>query len=164
MARTLRLLIIFFVLVTCVGCDQVAKSVAREALVARPPIHVLDGLLRLQYMENPGAFLSLGAGLPAPIRTLLLVVVAGGMLAVFLGYILRTGSLNTIQLIGASLLVAGGLGNMVDRIFRGGAVVDFAVLSVGPLHTGVFNVADLAIVAGVVVFACSHLARPAGTA
>ena len=53
--------------------------------------------------------------------------------------------------LGLALLIAGGAGNLIDRVARpGGRVVDFAQLGVrlGPLdaRTGVFNVADLAIV------------------
>jgi signal peptidase II len=154
---SLRLLAVLFVLATCVGCDQATKSVARETLAARPPVYVLDGVLRLQYAENPGAFLSLGANLPGPARTLIFAAFVSAILAACVVYIVRTRSLTTAQLAGLTVFAGGGIGNLIDRIFHGGSVVDFAVLSLGPLHTGVFNVADLAIVGGLALFACASV-------
>lgn len=46
------------------------------------------------------------------------------------------------------LLLAGGLGNLIDRVMYGGYVVDFINIGIGPLRTGVFNVADVVVVAG----------------
>jgi signal peptidase II len=57
--------------------------------------------------------------------------------------------------VATSLLVAGGLGNLVDRITRQGAVTDFLNIGVGQVRTGVFNVADLAIVLGVALLILS---------
>ena len=51
-----------------------------------------------------------------------------------------------------SLVAAGGIGNLIDRIFRQGRVVDFMNMGITvnqfPLRTGIFNVADVAIMAG----------------
>ena len=57
-----------------------------------------------------------------------------------------------------ALIVAGGLGNLYDRVFEGGAVTDFLNVGVGPLRTGIFNVADVAIVAGVLLMMLSSKA------
>jgi signal peptidase II len=56
--------------------------------------------------------------------------------------------------LGVTLFVAGGASNWIDRVARG-SVVDFLNVGVGPVRTGVFNVADIAIMlgAGVVVLA-----------
>ena len=48
-----------------------------------------------------------------------------------------------------ALVVGGGLGNLVDRVMREGAVVDFLNVGIGPVRTGIFNMADVFIVAGV---------------
>ena len=47
-----------------------------------------------------------------------------------------------------ALLLAGGIGNLLDRLFHGGLVIDFLNMGIGPLRTGIFNVADMAIMAG----------------
>ena len=54
---------------------------------------------------------------------------------------------------GKPLVAGGGLGNLWDRLARDGAVVDFLNLGIGPVRTGIFNVADLVLVAGLVVLA-----------
>src|SRR3954469_4667077 len=149
MRYSLRLLLSALVVVAFVGCDQATKALAREALASSPPISLLGGAVRFQYAENPGAFLSLGAGLSPQWRFLLGVVVSGGALAALAVFILRSKSLPTAQRIGLGLVVAGGLGNLVDRLANDGRVVDFVSVGIGSLRTGIFNVADMAITAGV---------------
>jgi signal peptidase II len=48
------------------------------------------------------------------------------------------------------MIGGGGIGNLIDRLTRGGRVTDFLFMELGPLHTGVFNVADMAITGGVI--------------
>lgn len=160
MRGILRLITVLFVLVCCVGCDQAAKGVAKDALAAQPPVFLLNGVVTLQYAENSGAFLRLGAGLPVPARVALLVIFAGALLAGALVYVLRSRSLSLLQCVALSLVAGGGLGNLIDRLLHSGAVVDFVILSVGPLHTGIFNVADVVLVAGLLLFGLTA-ARPA---
>jgi len=149
-----------FVLICCVGCDQAAKGVAKDALAAQPPDFLLNSVLTLQYAENSGDFLSLGAGLLVPARVALLVIFAGALLAGALVYVLRSRSLSLLQYVALSLVAGGGLGNLLDRLLHSGAVVDFVILSVGPLHTGIFNVADVVLVARLLLFGLTA-ARPA---
>ena len=52
---------------------------------------------------------------------------------------------------GCTLLLAGAVGNLIDRIRLDGLVIDFLNLGIGPLRTGIFNVADMAIMAGAVL-------------
>ncbi len=147
----LPLLIVFLVIVI----DQATKALARAWLAPRPPIIfgaelVEGGLARLTYFENPGAFLGLGADLPAALRFWIFTVVAVLLLTGLAVYAWRASAqTSTLMLVGISLLVAGGLGNLIDRIVNDGRVVDFMLVGVGWLRTGVFNVADMALTAGV---------------
>ncbi len=59
-------------------------------------------------------------------------------------------------LFGVTLFVAGGASNWIDRVARG-SVVDFLNLGVGPVRTGIFNVADVAIMAGAAVMLIAEL-------
>lgn len=151
MKKSLQLALVLLVLLCCVGCDQVVKAYAKGALAFSPPVLLLDGAVRLQYAENPGAFLSLGAGLPASVRYLLGVVLVGATQLALLAFLVRARDLSMAQRIGFSLFLAGGVGNWIDRIANDGRVIDFVSLGVGGLHTGIFNVADVAITAGIVV-------------
>ena len=54
-------------------------------------------------------------------------------------------------------MIGGGAGNLIDRLRFGGRVTDFIYLAAGPLHTGVFNIADMAITGGVLWLALSSL-------
>ena len=60
-----------------------------------------------------------------------------------------------MRFIGLSLVVAGGMSNLLDRIFRNGQVTDFAIIQIGPFHTGVFNAADVLIMIGIGVIICT---------
>jgi len=151
MTRALRLTLVAAVLLCAVGCDQVAKTIARASLAASPPVSLLDDCVRLELAQNRGAFLSLGEGLPAVVRYLLFVVLVGGALAVTLVFTLRLRGADPVQLVALSLLTGGGIGNLIDRLVHDGAVVDFVSVGVGPLRTGIFNVADAAITLGVLL-------------
>lgn len=144
-----RTLLIMLVLFSCVGCDQVTKNIARQGLADSNPIAFLNGIFRLQYAENPGAFLSLGAGSPENIRFWVLILFVGVFLAGLLVYLLASTKNSKAQLISLSLVVGGGVGNLIDRIFNQGRVIDFMNIGIGSLRTGIFNVADIAISFGV---------------
>jgi signal peptidase II len=60
------------------------------------------------------------------------------------------------QLFGLGLVFAGGASNLVDRISRG-SVIDFMNVGLGGLRTGIFNVADVAILVGVGALLFSHV-------
>ena len=151
MTRAVRLALVAAVLLSSVGCDQVAKTLARASLAASPPVSLLDDCVRFELAQNRGAFLSLGEGLPGAARYLLFVVLVGGALALTLAFTLRLRSANPVQLVALSLLTGGGLGNLIDRLIHDGAVVDFVSIGVGALRTGIFNVADAAITLGVLL-------------
>jgi signal peptidase II len=134
-------------LLTTIGCDRVTKHLATTRLAGNSAHSYLSGTVRLEYAENPGAFLGLGENLPDWARTAFLTVVATfGLAAVAVAaFKLRR---RATPFIGAILFLAGGVSNLVDRIIRG-TVVDFVNVGVGSLRTGIFNVADVALMAGV---------------
>ncbi|OGQ26740.1 MAG: hypothetical protein A2138_23370 [Deltaproteobacteria bacterium RBG_16_71_12] len=160
-----RLLLLLVVLVPCIACDQASKALAVTHLKGAPALslELAPLLARLVYAENPGAFLGLGRALPEGLRVAVLAVGVALMLAALTAALLWRETTRPITL-GLALLIAGGAGNLIDRVARpGGRVVDFAQLGVqlGPLdlRTGVFNVADLAIVAGALMLALVTLRR-----
>jgi len=147
---TRRLAVTAFIVLATVAIDQWTKSLARAVLAVSAPRELLGGLLTFLYAENSGAFLSLGSAMPRFVRTMVftgLVVVA----LVVAAWVLVTGRVSRIgDAYALALLIGGGIGNVIDRIARDGRVTDFIYLSAGPLHTGVFNVADMAITAAVI--------------
>jgi signal peptidase II len=87
------------------------------------------------------------------VRFAVFVILIGvGLLAAIVWLLRGAGSRAFADSVGVALILGGGLGNLIDRMARG-RVVDFLQLRAGPLHTGVFNLGDLAIVAGVLIWA-----------
>jgi signal peptidase II len=145
-----RTLLIALVLFPCVGCDQITKNIARESLANSGPIAFLNDIFRLQYAENPGAFLSLGAGTPENVRFWVFIFFVWVFLAGMLVYLLASPDISKVKMFSLSLVVGGGIGNLIDRVSNEGRVIDFMNIGIGSLRTGVFNVADIAISLGVV--------------
>lgn len=152
--RLTRLGVLLLVLVSCIGCDQVTKSIASRTL-ALPPQAVhsyLADTVRLQYALNPGAFLGLGQHL-GPSARFWFLTVANTVAMLGLGYVLLVQwNMARIKFAAGSLILAGGIGNLIDRLHQQGLVIDFLNLGIGPIRTGIFNVADMAIMAGSGVF------------
>lgn len=145
-----RVLLIAPVLFFCVGCDQITKNFARQGLSNSEPIVFLKNIFRLQYAENPGAFLGLGAGSPESIRFWVFTLVVGVFLAGMFVYLLVSPNNSKAKIISLSLVLGGGIGNLIDRLFNEGRVIDFMNIGISTLRTGVFNVADIAISFGIV--------------
>jgi len=146
-----------FALLLCLACDQATKQVASSALGASGPVSLAGDLVRFELAANPGAFLSLGSGLPPAARRLVFLVLVPLALAFVALVFLRSRHLGAPQVLGLALLAGGGLGNWLDRLLNSGAVIDFVSLGVGGLRTGIFNVADVAIVAGALLLALGPL-------
>jgi len=133
-----------------IGLDHATKIAALAILETRPPIEMVGGVVRWELAYNPGAFLSLGAGLPVELRRAIFgwIVPLGVVLASI--FFLRDKSLGAGSLAALGLLAGGGISNGIDRLLNEGYVTDFVSLGIGALRTGIFNVADLAVIAGVV--------------
>lgn len=138
-------------LLLTVGCDQATKQLASSSLRGVPTRSFWGDTFRLVYAENSGAFLSLGSALPAQARYWLLTVVVGALLIGIIAFTLFNKKLDRTSVLSYALIAGGGVSNWYDRATRDGLVVDFMNLGIGPVRTGVFNVADLAIVAGIVI-------------
>ena len=119
--------------------DLGSKQLAVHELSGRAPVPVLGELLQLRLIRNPGAAFSAGASM-TPLISAVAVVAA----AVVLGYVRRVRHRGWAVALG--LLLAGVVGNLLDRLFRPpgplrGHVVDFLALP----HWPIFNVADVCI-------------------
>lgn len=158
MAPRKRIALVVVTLVACVGCDQKTKSLASQALRGRDSTSFLAGVIRLDYTENPGAFLSLGASLPDRWRTALFTFGCSAGIAAILSYTLLVSKSGWLQLLGLSLMCGGGIGNLIDR-WAYGYARDFLNVGLGPVRTGIFNVADVALIAGCLLLLMQSLGR-----
>ena len=150
-----RVLLIFAILLTTVGCDQATKEVAKAYLSETQPLILLGDTLRLDLARNYGAFLSLGSSLGESSGGMVLSLLVGLVLGALLVYLFVSKPENPLVGVSIALIVGGGVSNLIDRLRYGGYVVDFLNVGIGPVRTGIFNVADMAIMAGVVVWAFS---------
>jgi signal peptidase II len=148
-ARARALLLVVAALGT-IGCDRVTKHAASAYLAGTPDRSFLSDTIRVGYVENTGGFLSLGADLPPIARGAVFTVATGTALMALLVLTLRREYTGSAEL-GLVLFIAGGASNWIDRVLRG-SVVDFLNLGIGPLRTGVFNMADVAIMLGAGLF------------
>ena len=129
--------------------DQILKQIMVSSLTPGEPVYLIGDWFRLLLVFNPGAAFSLGSNSTWLFTTIQLIFVVGALIA--------APRLKTRwELVGLSLIAGGALGNLIDRLFRDpgfwfGHVVDY--ISIGSF--AVFNFADMAINAGVVVFIIS---------
>lgn len=146
--RALSILSVAAVLVLV--ADQIAKHLTVSMLAGRPPVRLLGGAVYLVEVRNSGAAFGLGSG-----YTFVFPLVAIAVVAWIIWMASRLRSVPWAVSLG--LVLGGALGNLVDRAFRApgplvGHVVD--MISVFDDHGGyfpVFNVADSALVVGVIL-------------
>jgi signal peptidase II len=123
----------------------------------REPISYFHNTFRLEYVENTGAALSLGDTLSKPVSFWLLSIIPLVFLLLLFAYAIRKmRELSTLQLLSFSMIVAGGLGNIIDRILFDRHVSDFMNIGISNLRTGIFNFADVCVTAGVIGLLLSY--------
>src|SRR5687767_8867908 len=160
--RALVHVLLLIAVVATIGCDQVTKRMATSSLAGTSGRSYLGGVVRVAYVENTGGFLGLGGELPPAARTAIFTGATGIMLLGMIAIAIRE-RLQGLPLTGVALFVAGGASNWVDRLAYG-RVVDFMNVGVGPVRTGIFNVADMALLLGGALLLVSQLRRRDETA
>jgi signal peptidase II len=141
--------IIIFVLLAAVVIvlDQLTKS----AIVARFSLHesyaVINNFFNLVYVMNPGAAFGFLAGASATFRYIFFIGITILAIGLIIFYLLKSKPQSVLIVLSLTLIFAGAVGNLTDRI-RFGAVVDFLDVYVGTWHWPAFNVADSAISIG----------------
>jgi signal peptidase II len=148
----LKIIIILVVLALNISCDRVTKGIAQKRLKGRGTVQIVGNIFIFRYTENTGAFMSIGSKLPPKVRFYLLALFPTIVLIGLIGWILISKDLSKIQTIALATIVGGGIGNIFDRLFHQGRVVDFMNLGIGRVRTGIFNIADLSIIFGGLLF------------
>jgi signal peptidase II len=128
--------------------DQVSKELVLDRLSLGESLPVIPGFFSLTHVRNTGGAFGLFAGEATTVRTMFFLVVSCVAVGI-LWYLYRSVNQGRKWVgTGFALIVAGAVGNMIDR-FRFGEVVDFLDVHVGAYHWPAFNVADSAICVGV---------------
>lgn len=117
-----------------------------------------NDFLWIVHVRNKAIAFSIGNGLPDGLRSVLFVFMPLAVLAVLIVYYLKTDEFTFFQRWAVCGIVGGGLGNLIDRIFRPDGVVDFISVNFyglfGLSRWPTFNVADSSVVVcGCLLFA-----------
>lgn len=146
----LRNIAIILLVLANAGCDQLTKNVARQNIAYHETINVIGNHLILTKVENSGAFLSTGDSLGDSVKFIVLSLLP--LLALFYGiyYLLRNNQLNNLMVLGVCFVIGGGFGNLYDRLLYG-SVTDFLHIDFYILKTGIFNLADVSIMIGMII-------------
>ena len=145
--KALRNLVILVIIVSNIGCDQISKSIVRQKIDYNTQIHVISDYLILTKVENSGAFLGLGNSIPRPLYKILMIILPLLVISYALVYILTRNNISKLLIIGISIIIAGGLGNIYDRIIYG-SVTDFIHIDFVVFKTGILNMADVSVTTG----------------
>ncbi len=139
------MLIALFIVLAVIGADQLTKALVLRFLPAEGDSAVLlPGVFRFTHVDNTGV----AFGLLKDARWAYMIVSVIALILVFV-YLWVAGRKNRLETVSISLILGGGIGNMIDRIFRG-YVVDFLDFCAFPkIWNYVFNVADACVCVGV---------------
>jgi signal peptidase II len=152
MKTNFRLLFFFIMFSVLIGCDQATKEFARNHLKDKGTISMFHDTFRMVYVENTGAFLSLGADLPKKTGYLIFIGLPLIFLMIFAGYIMiNRYKLNLFTFLCYTLILSGGIGNIIDRIMHDMHVSDFMNFGIGNIRTGILNFADFYITLAIVL-------------
>lgn len=122
------------------GADQASKVLALKLLKPVGSADFLPGVLGFRYVENTGAVFGSFSN-----STVLLSVITAAVIITGLALLVAGRFSNRVYLFCAVLIIAGGTGNLYDRIVRG-FVVDFFEFRF--VNFAVFNVADIFVTVG----------------
>lgn len=129
------------------GLDQYTKYHVSTHFVLGESYGFIKGFIDLTYIHNTGAAWGMLSG-----KKYILIAVTLAVMAVCIALFVKYAKGSRLMLWALTLVLSGGIGNMIDRIFRDGKVIDFLHFEFFPSFP-VFNIADCAIVLGAVLLA-----------
>lgn len=148
-----RNIILIAIIAVNLFADQITKHFARLHLNFGEYIRVIGDLkiFQLTFIENDGAFLSLGSTLPQPLKTWVLVLFPALAIIAGILYLILGKKVSFKQAVCVACIIGGGIGNVWDRAVHQGAVTDFLYFYVNNyIKSGILNVADLSITFGAI--------------
>lgn len=134
------MLLCILIVIGAVVLDQVSKLWVLDTLAPAGSFHLWEGVLHFTYVENRGA----AFGMLTNHRWVFMVISTVSIIALLL-YIFIAKPKSRLEIVSISFIIGGGIGNMIDRIFRG-FVVDF--IDVTCINFYVFNIADSFVCVG----------------
>lgn len=128
-----------------VGIDQLTKWLISTNMELNSTVHLIKSgeteVLNLYYCLNSGSAFSMMEG-----KTVFLIAVTSVVIAALIVGLLIKKIRRAPYIVAVSLIIGGGVGNLIDRIFNDGKVVDF--IDVRIINFAIFNFADICAVVG----------------
>ena len=155
-----------------IAADQITKAVISATITryesTRMTVTVLGDFLRFIHVRNPGIALSIGRGLSADLRRILFIILPSLVIAALAVYYVRSNEFTRLQRWAIAGIFGGGVGNLIDRIFRVDGVVDwidFRFYGIfGWERFPTFNIADsTTTVCGIILLITILFQRPEQT-
>lgn len=129
----------YLLILAIILADQAVKYLVRTEMALNQSVSLIDGVFHLTYIHNYGAAFSILEGKQYLLIAITLLAVAS--ITVYIVWKRKTA--HPMLLLGLSMIVGGGCGNLIDRAMQG-YVVDFLDIRFWPI----FNLADMAVVGG----------------
>lgn len=125
-----------------IGIDQFTKYYIVSNFALGEGCDFIKGFIDICYIHNRGAAWGMLSG-----KTWLLVGITAVVMVICIGLLIKYFKQNKLMLWAITLVLSGGIGNFIDRVFKDGNVVDFLHFEFWPSFP-IFNLADCAIVLG----------------
>lgn len=142
--------VLFFIvlLALAIYADQYSKQLAVRLLEGTAGKGYLNNIVHFTLVENTGGFLGVVSNYPEKIQFFLLYIGVSVLLGFCLFFIFWKKDTRKRYTVPLTFVTAGGTGNLLDRICNNGGVIDFVSVGIGPIRTGIFNLADVLILTG----------------
>lgn len=137
---------IILLIIALIIVDQGIKIFIQQKMEGQEKL-LIEGVLKISYIKNEGIAFSVEQDSLTSIITDILIL---AMVLRFM--VVQRDKMYKITQISLSLIMAGGIGNLIDRIFKGG-VIDFIDVSLLIPNFPIFNLADIFLIVGFIVFA-----------
>ena len=135
------------VIIVIVTLDQWSKWAIKTSFQLYESKPVIQDIFHFTYVTNDG--MAFGLSFPGGKHILLVMTIL--LTGFIVGFLWKEKDGHPLVKYGLALILSGAIGNLIDRLFYG-KVVDFLDVMVGNFHWYIFNVADSAVTAGMVLF------------
>lgn len=143
---------IILLIMANIAIDQISKVIVRGNITKGEEISIIGDKFLLMNVENTGAFLGMGSDLNPTVKLIFLMIIPVIVLSYLVYYIFKNkSSLDNLSFVALCCIAGGGIANVFDRIVFG-KVTDFLHLDFGGVfRTGIFNIADVSVTAGMIM-------------
>lgn len=135
------------IILALLSIDQLTKALIARSILFQSSKSIIPGFFNLTHIRNRGAIFGFFSHSESRVLFIILTLVSLVALGLVIYYFFKTPSSQILMKISLSVILAGALGNLMDRLFRG-YVIDFLDFHIKNWHWPSFNVADACITVG----------------